>query len=100
MKISYRKQRSLLSRNAALVQLFKDLRWEVETVPLPGLERLQVVTFRIPVTSFRPADDLLLTAVRLSGVPSFIELIDTAALPQMADPLLAQIEALLPQPSE
>jgi hypothetical protein len=51
-----------------------------------------MAVFNVALPSFRPADDLLLTAVRLSGVPAFIELIDTDALSSVEDPLRRQIE--------
>jgi hypothetical protein len=41
------------------------------------------------------ADDLIQAAVAFSGVPAFIELPDLAKLHQPADPLQAQLEALL-----
>jgi hypothetical protein len=85
----------VLGRNPALVQLLKDLRWEVEEVALPGFEKLKVTAFRMALPSFRPQDELLLTAVRLSGVPAFIELIDTNALHHLADDLRNQLEALI-----
>ncbi|MBZ5573917.1 MAG: hypothetical protein LAO09_18790, partial [Acidobacteriia bacterium] len=49
----------------------------IELVRVNHLGKLPMVIFNVQLTSFRPADDLLLTAVRLSGVPAFIELIDT-----------------------
>jgi hypothetical protein len=84
-----------LSRNQALIQLLRDLRWEVQEAALPGFERLKVTTFSLALPSFRPADELLLTAVRLSGVPAFIELIDTNAVHTLADGLRTQIEELM-----
>ncbi len=84
----------VLERSATLAQLLNDLRYETSAHPVPGLERLQMAVLGVPVPSFRPADDLLLTAVRLSGVPAFIELIDTGALSAIQDPLRQQIEAL------
>jgi hypothetical protein len=48
----------------------------------------------VPLPSFRPSDELLLTAVRISGVPAFIELIDINAVRSLEDPLRLRIEAL------
>jgi hypothetical protein len=45
--------------------------------------------------SFRPADDLILTAIRFSGVPAFIELIDVEALNTLQDPLKLSLEKIL-----
>jgi hypothetical protein len=87
----------VLSRKALLMQLLKDLRYDVTVQPLPGLGKLPMVVFDVQLASFRPADDLLLTAVRLSGVPAFIELIDTGAVSNLEDPLRQQIEARIQQ---
>jgi hypothetical protein len=87
----------VLSRNPLLMQLLKDLRYEITVQPLPGLGKLPMVIFNVPLASFRPADDLLLTAIRLSGVPAFIEMIDTNAVSNLEDPLRHQIEARIQQ---
>jgi hypothetical protein len=87
----------LLSRKALVTQLLKDLRYDITVEPLPGLGKLPMVLFNVQLASFRPADELLLTAVRLSGVPAFIELIDTDALSNLEDPLRQQIEARIQQ---
>jgi len=84
----------VLARNTAVAHLLRDLRYAVSTEALPGLEKLPLAVFRFDLPSFRPPDELLLTATRLSGVPAFIELIDRAALREMADPLRRELEAL------
>jgi hypothetical protein len=84
----------VLGRNPSVLQMLKDLRWEIGTSNLPGLESLPLLTFGIRLPSFRPADDLLDTAIRLSGVPAFIELIDREAVRRIEDPLMIQIESL------
>jgi len=84
-----------LGRNPAVAQLLNDLRYEITYQALPGLEKLPMATIGVRVPSFRPPDDLLLTAIRLSGVPAFIELIDTGAVRSLEDPLRLQIEALM-----
>jgi hypothetical protein len=85
----------VLSRNSGMAQVLKDLRYNIGVHGLPGLERLPLTVFSVELPSFRPADDLLLTAVRLSGVPAFIELIDTAAVRGLEDPLRLEIERLM-----
>ena len=84
----------VLGHSASVAQLLNDLRYETSVQALPGLERLPMAVIGVPVPSFRPADDLLLTAVRLSGVSAFIELIDTETLSGIQDPLRQQVEAL------
>jgi hypothetical protein len=84
-----------LSRNPGLVQLFQDLRYEVKTESPPDLKGLPVVTITSTLNSFRPADDLIVAATAFSGVPAFIELLDTDAIRQAADPLQAKLDTLL-----
>ena len=79
----------------SLTQLLSDLRYEVQSESLPGLGDLPFVTIRSCVPSFRPADDLLLTATRFSGVPAFIELIDLESAHHLQDPLRLRIEQML-----
>ncbi|HEV3200146.1 MAG TPA: hypothetical protein VGZ73_19710 [Bryobacteraceae bacterium] len=88
-----------LGRSPGAAHLVQDLRYEIRTQDLPGLEGLPLMTFSVPLPSFRPADDLLLTATRLSGVPAFIEVIDREAVRSLQDPLRLQIEALLQEPA-
>lgn len=84
-----------LGRSPGAMRLIQDLRYEMGAQALPGLEGLPLMTFSVPLPSFRPADDLLLTATRLSGVPAFIEVIDSDAVGCLQDPLRLHIESLL-----
>ena len=88
-----------LGRSPGAAQLIQGLRYEIRTQALPGLEGLPLMTFSLPLPSFRPADDLLLTATRLSGVAAFIEVINPDAVCRLQDPLLLKIEALLTEPA-
>ncbi|HEY2012910.1 MAG TPA: hypothetical protein VGH38_05380 [Bryobacteraceae bacterium] len=83
-----------LARSPGVSHLLRDLRYDIGVQSLPGMEGLPLSVFSVPVPSFRPPDDLLLTAIRLSGIPAFIELIDIDALNRVRDPLQAQIETL------
>ena len=84
----------VLARNPSAAQLLGDLRYEISVKALPGMEKLPMTVLSIQLPSFRPADELLLTAVRISGVPAFIELIDINAVHNLEDPLRRRIEAL------
>jgi hypothetical protein len=72
-----------------------DLRYDVALEKRPGLGDLSLVTLRAPLPAFRPSDDLIANATRLSGVPAFIELIDLEALPRLRDPLVERIQHAL-----
>jgi hypothetical protein len=85
----------LLETFPEIRDLLADLRYEVALEKHPALGDLSLVTLRAPLPAFRPADELIAKATRLSGVPAFIELIDLEALPELRDPLAARIEAAL-----
>jgi hypothetical protein len=79
----------------SIVELFSDLRYEISTETLPGLGALPFVTMKACLPSFRPADQLLLTATRFSGVPAFIELINIQSLHDLNDPMKLRLEEML-----
>lgn len=83
----------VFEKNPGLRQILTDLRYEVNQETAPGLGNLTVTTVAAPINSIRPADDLIFSATRLSGVPAFIELVDPTAVAQMTDPLRAAIQA-------
>ncbi len=85
----------LLNRNPGLGQLFQDLRYELKNETASDLKGLPIVTITSCLTSFRPADDMIQAATAFSGVPAFIELLDTDALRQPIDSLQSRIEGLL-----
>jgi hypothetical protein len=86
---------AMLAKFPGVVQLLTDLRYDVQTEKSPALGDLPLVTIRSCLPSFRPADSLMMTAIRFSGVPAFIELIDTEALSTLPDPLKLRIEKIL-----
>lgn len=85
----------LMERFAGLAALLVDLRYAVESERAPELGALPLLTISSYLPSFRPADDVVLAATRLSGVPAFIELIDVDALHALPDPLRTRIEGML-----
>jgi hypothetical protein len=86
---------AMLAKFPGITQLLTDLRYEVRTEKYATFGDLPLVTMRSCVTSFRPADNLILAATRLSGVPAFIELIDPDAVHDLPDPLKIRIEDIL-----
>lgn len=85
----------LVERSPGISQLLGDLRYSVTIEKSPVLGELPVVSIAAAVPSFRPQDDLILGAVRLSGVPAFVELIDVEAIHRLEDPLKRRIEDML-----
>jgi hypothetical protein len=86
---------AMLAKFPGITQLLTDLRYDIQTEKSPALGDLPLVTIRSCLPSFRPADNLILTAIRFSGVPAFIELIDIEALNTLQDPLKLRIEEIL-----
>jgi hypothetical protein len=86
---------AMLAKFQGIAQLLTDLRYDIQTEKSPALGNLPLVTIRSCLPSFRPADNLMLTAIRFSGVPAFIELIDVEALRTLPDPLKLRIEKIL-----
>lgn len=84
-----------LDRFPGVVRLLKDLRYDIQVENCPGLGDLPLVVISSCVPSFRPADDLVVATCNLSGVPAFIELIDTDTIHQMEDPLKPRIIEML-----
>ena len=85
----------LITRNAGLTALLTALRFDVRVEELAGFGKLPLVTITSQLPTFRPADELILTAVSFSGVPAFIELIGLDTVRNLEDPLKVRIEALL-----
>jgi len=53
-----------------------------------------VVTITACLSSFRPADDLILAATAFSGVPAFIELINLEDVQTRTDTLKQRLDEL------
>lgn len=81
----------ILSRTPGLAPLFADLRYELKTETPAELRDLPVVTITSILTSFRPADELILPATAFSGIPAFIELVDLETLKEPTDVLKDRI---------
>lgn len=76
-------------------QLLGALRYRARTESLPGLGNIPFVTIHACLDSFRPSDDLLLTATAFSGVPAFVELIRADSLQGYIDPVTEQLRQIL-----
>jgi len=85
----------LMKSQPNLVQLLAALRYQMDMKPLPGLGPLSFVTITAPLTSFRPADDVLLMTTRFSGVLAFVELISLELIEHVEDPLRLQLQQAL-----
>jgi hypothetical protein len=84
-----------ISHVAGLPALLSDLRYQLQTDYAPDLPKLPLTTIGFNLPSFRPADDLILSATGFSGIPAFIELIDTDATSRLQDPLKTRLQELV-----
>jgi hypothetical protein len=84
----------VLAKYPGIMHLLTDLRYQVSVDKSPSLGELPLVTLSACLPSFRPSDELILTATRFSGVPAFIELIDVDMLGTLQDPLKEHLEKL------
>jgi hypothetical protein len=85
----------VITHTPGLAPLLTDLRYELRTEYASDLPKLPLTTITSGLPSFRPADDLILSATSFSGVPAFIEVIEIDALAELHDPLQMRIEELL-----
>jgi hypothetical protein len=85
----------MVAHTPGLGPLLGDLRYQLHADTSPDLPKVPLTTITASLPSFRPSDDLILSAVTFSGVPAFIELIDIEALATLEDPLKARIVALV-----
>jgi hypothetical protein len=85
----------VFAHNPGVVQLLEDLRYDVRVEEAAGLGKLPLLTISSRMISFRPPDEQVLSAIRLSGVPAFIELVDVEAVHQLDDPLRRRMEEIL-----
>lgn len=79
----------------ALSQLFKDLRYKIETRELSELGGLPVVVLTAPLETFLPPDDFILQVTQLSGIPAFQEIVDLEAVENLHDPLRESLRETL-----
>jgi len=86
---------TLLEDFTDLVELLKDLRYEVEIQKLKELGGLPIVILKAPLQSFLPSDDFVQNVTQLSGIPAFQELVDLDAVENMPDPLKESLQAAI-----
>src|SRR5262245_4086794 len=84
-----------ISHATGLGALLTDLRYQLQTEYAPDLPKLPLTTIAFGLPFFRPPDDLIMSATSFSGIPAFIELIDTDAPSRLQDPLKTRLQELI-----
>jgi hypothetical protein len=85
----------VLGRNQGVTRVLNDLRYSVSTEYSSEFGKLPLTTLHAPLRSFLPADKLVLSSTRFSGVPAFIELIDRESIDELEDPLRAKLSEII-----
>lgn len=83
-----------LARSTGLTRLLQALRIRVSVTTSPETGKLPLTQLLSCVPAFRPSDNVVLSATRLSGVPTFEELVDVQGTSAIEDPLRAKVTAL------
>jgi hypothetical protein len=84
----------VFSRNEGVSRILTDLRYTVSTEYNAEFGKLPLTTLHAPLRSFLPADKLVLSSTRFSGVPAFIELIDMESIDELEDPLREKLSEI------
>lgn len=85
----------MFQRNRGLVSILESVGFRVATEKLETTGDLPLVTIESNLSASLPPDELLVKAARFSGVPAFIELIDSSAIADYEDPFTRKLQALL-----
>ncbi|MFV1951581.1 MAG: hypothetical protein ACC630_06470 [Nitrospinota bacterium] len=85
----------MVSKVSGIKDLMAGLRYRLDIETSPDTGKLPLVTITSFVPSFRPPDNLILSATQLAGVTIFMEIIDIDAIYSLCDPLKSKIEKFL-----
>jgi hypothetical protein len=84
----------ILDRSPGIGRLLQALRLTVSVAASPDTGKIPLCRLTSCVPAFRPADGVILSAVKLSGVPIFEELVDVETLDRIEDPIRAKVRQL------
>jgi len=84
----------VFGRNQGVSRILNELRYAVSTEYSSEFGKLPLTTLHAPLRSFLPADKLVLSSTRFSGVPAFIELIDMESIDELQDPLQVKLHEI------
>lgn len=85
----------IVQSNPGVVRILSGLGHTVKPGNLPEFKDLPLVVLGTKLPVFRPPDDLMLSATRLSGVMSFNELINTDEIDALEDPFKRKLKELI-----
>lgn len=84
-----------IQNNPGIKQILADLRYPLNSEVSADLGKLKLTTVSSAIPSFRPPDEVIVSAVQLSGQPVFEELIDVEAVKSIEDPFKEEALAIL-----
>jgi len=85
----------MMERHPGVVSLIEDLRYSVEIKKSAKLGKLPLVTLRARIDATLPPDDILLKAIRFSGVSAFHELVAADSVEMIEDPVKQRLTEIL-----
>ena len=78
---------AVVKNQRGLAQLFENLRLPLTTAKAPELGDLPVTRIGIGVSTFRPADAVVLESAELTGIDAFEEVVNVDDIAKLTDPL-------------
>jgi hypothetical protein len=84
-----------ISLQKGVAGIFEALRFPVSTHHLPDLGTLPITVISAAIPTIRPPDERIIESTELSGSDAFEEVVDVAAIQNLADPLRQKLLALL-----
>jgi hypothetical protein len=89
--LSYLLMHVVTTNSPGLMHVFESLHFPITTTTLPEFGPLPITRIGIPVSTTRPADEMILEVADLTGMDAFEEVIQVADLSRLGDPLKARL---------
>jgi hypothetical protein len=85
----------LLDHRPGLVELFRGLRFPLQVQRLDDLGSLPVLILSAPLETHLPEDQVIIQNTQLTGIPSFEEVIDSADIQRLNDPIRQNLNEMV-----
>jgi hypothetical protein len=85
--VSYLLMHVVTTNSPGLLHVFESLHFPITTTTLPEFGPLPITRIGIPISTSRPADDVILQVADLTGMDAFEEVIQVSDLSRLDDPL-------------
>ena len=92
--IAYLLMHVVTTNSPGLLHVFESLHFPITTTTVPEFGPLPITRIGIPISTSRPADDVILQVADLTGMDAFEEVIQVADLSRLDDPLKTRLVSL------